>query len=126
VRPALGSEPLNEGPEDGLVTFGVQQLTSGAAKAATAFVVTVALIAALAVPAAADARVKRCGDSPIGGVYNIKAKNLPCRKARRMVLSWYHRGEPIPAHFRCRLQSGASIPARCRDGRRVVSFFFAE
>ena len=69
--------------------------------------------------------VKRCGDSPQGGVYDIKAKNLSCRKARKMALGWYHHGRPIPAHFTCRLQSGPT-PARCRHGQRSFSFVFSE
>lgn len=83
-------------------------------------------VVCLTTPASATAApVKHCGDSPQGGVYDIKAKNLSCRKARKMALGWYHRGRPMPAHFTCRLSSGPK-PARCHHGRRSFSFIFSE
>lgn len=87
--------------------------------AAICLVVLVPSTTAMAAP------VKHCGDSPQGGVYDIKAKNLSCRKARKMALGWYHHGRPMPAHFTCRLQSGPK-PARCHHGRRSFSFVFSE
>jgi hypothetical protein len=85
-------------------------------------VVLTACSTALLYPAGSSAWFWRCSPTPF--ITDIAVKNMYCRTAKRYIKDWYHRGQPMPARFRCRLQSG--VKSRCRDGRKAFSFRFAE
>ena len=82
-----------------------------------------ALLTAMAVPSSASAAYKRCGDTAF--VTDIAVKNMYCKTAKRYIRNWYSRGRPMPRSFTCRLQSAPSR-ARCRNGRKVFGFRYAE
>ena len=59
------------------------------------------------------------------GASSIMAKNLSCKKARRLV-KVLNRGDSTPLGFRCRSRSHdaglAHADVRCKRGSRVVTF----
>ena len=82
-----------------------------------------ALSVGMLVPTEASAFYRRCGDTAYAT--DIAVKNMYCRTAKRYIRNWYARGKPMPRSFKCRLRS-APAKARCRKGRKVFSFRYAE
>jgi hypothetical protein len=71
---------------------------------------------------AAPASATPCSNTAF--VHDITVKNMRCQTAKRYITNWYHRGQPMPARFTCRLQSG--VRSRCHYRRQAFTFRFAE
>ena len=67
---------------------------------------------------------ERCGDVPRFSASNLKVKQVPCGKGRKLVKVWFYEMPNNAGKFDCNPspegEDGSEYRVRCADGRRVI------
>jgi hypothetical protein len=89
----------------------------------TAFALAIAVLLVTAAPSPAPVAPRNCGMLTVKGQrYQVKADQIPCRRAKRWARGYLAR-HSHPSGYRCRsFDSSTALEFRCTKGVRV---FFA-